>query len=115
MCHRPGFELFRLTIDRPMVVLFFMILIMPESPRWLVKAGRIDEARVILGRLRGGGDPQDPRALEELQDIMGAVELERQTSSHNDYISMFIGRGSGKLHLGRRVQLSLWLLFLQAW
>jgi hypothetical protein len=28
---------------------------------------------------------------------------------------MLTGRGSGKLHLERRVQLSLWLLFLQAW
>ncbi len=98
-----------------MIFLFFLILVMLESPRWLVKAGRIDEARMILARLRGNGDPNDPTALEELQDIEAAIEHERQNSNRNGYLCMLTGRGSGKLHLGRRAQLSLWLMFLQAW
>jgi len=79
-----------------------------------VKAGRIDEARMILGRLRGKGDRKDLKAFEELRKIVAAIELERQNSNRYGYISMLTRRVSGKLHLGRPVQLSLWLLFLQA-
>jgi hypothetical protein len=88
---------------------------MPESPRWLVKSGRIDEARIILGRLRGNGNPDDPVAKDELQEIINVVELERQTTRLNSYWTVISGRGSGKLHLGRRTQLAVWLQFLQAW
>ena len=94
-----------------MALLFFM----PESPRWLVKVGRFEEAKIILGRLRGEGDPLHPEAVGEFEDIHGAVELERETGRRFNYWTMMTGRGSGKLHLERRVQLSLWLLFLQAW
>jgi Sugar (and other) transporter len=88
---------------------------MPESPRWLVKSGRIDEARIILGRLRGNGNADDPAAKDELQDIINVVELERQATRLNSYWTVISGRGSGKLHLGRRTQLAIWLQFLQAW
>src|SRR6266568_2661996 len=32
----------------PAVILFFGLISMPETPRWLVKAGREDEARAVL-------------------------------------------------------------------
>lgn len=85
---------------------------MPESPRWLIKVGRNEEGRFILGRLRGEGDGQ---AEAEFQDICNIVELERKTSKQNSYLAMFFGWGSGKLHTGRRVQLVIWLQILQEW
>ena len=85
---------------------------MPESPRWLVKVGREEEGRFILGRLRG---EEDGSAEAEFQDIRNIVELERKTSKQSSYISMFFGIGSGKLHTGRRVQLVIWLQILQEW
>lgn len=85
---------------------------MPESPRWLIKVGREEEGRYILGRLRGEGDGL---AEAEFQDIRNIVELERKTSKQNSYLSMFFGWGSGKLHTGRRVQLVIWLQILQEW
>lgn len=74
----------------PLLVLFAMIWVFPESPRWLVKVGREDEARYVLSRLRGdnGGDAEIAEA--EFQDIRNVAQLvvlvdvycygERQTS-----------------------------------
>jgi len=64
---------------------------MPESPRWLVKAGRDAEAREILGRLRSDGDPNGPAATAEYEDIVEIVKLERKHANQFTYWRMFWG------------------------
>ncbi len=41
------------------------VLVLPDSPRWLVKAGRVEQARQVLRRLRGDED----RVAREVDDI----------------------------------------------
>lgn len=87
---------------------------MLESPRWLLKMGRRDEARTILGRLRSeDGDPEAPQALAEYEDIVAVIALEKEHSKRNTYFSMFFGLHDGDLHIARRVQLSIWLQIIQ--
>lgn len=74
--------------------------------------GREEEGRYILGRLRGESDGV---AEAEYQDIVNVVKLERESTFVNSYWKMFFGVGSGKLHIGRRVQLVIWLQILQEW
>ena len=99
----------------PLLILFAICWFFPESPRWLTKVGREDEARYILGRLRGDSGEDRARAEAEFQDIRNIAELERKTAHRNSYFSMLTGRGSGKLHTGRRVQLVIWLQIMQEW
>ncbi|KAK4696833.1 hypothetical protein P7C71_g1140, partial [Lecanoromycetidae sp. Uapishka_2] len=99
----------------PLLMLFAICWFFPESPRWLVKVGREEEARYILGRLRGETGEDAGKAEAEFQDIRNIAELERKTAKSQSYISMLFGIGSGKLHTGRRVQLVIWLQIMQEW
>ncbi|KJR87057.1 MFS transporter, SP family, solute carrier family 2 (myo-inositol transporter), member 13 [Sporothrix schenckii 1099-18] len=38
----------------PALLQAVLVLLVPESPRWLVKAGRTAEARAVIGRVHGG-------------------------------------------------------------
>lgn len=95
----------------PVIALAIMSLLIPESPRWLVKVGRIEEAYDIIAKLRGNDDPNHPEALREYNEIVTVVEEEQEVVSTN-YFKMFFGIGSGDLHLGRRIQLAFWLQVL---
>ncbi|MGF1473080.1 MAG: sugar porter family MFS transporter [Rubrobacteraceae bacterium] len=55
----------------PAILLFVGMYFMPESPRWLVEKGRVDQAREVLGRTR------DDQAVE--QEIQGLQEASRKS------------------------------------
>ncbi|CCM00853.1 uncharacterized protein FIBRA_02896 [Fibroporia radiculosa] len=99
-------------------VLAFMLCIpmMPESPRWLMKMGRDKEARSILGRLRSEtGNTEDARVVAEYEEIVVAVQLEKEHAAGNTYFAMLFGFHDSDLHVARRVQLSIWLQIVQEW
>ncbi|RSL48843.1 hypothetical protein CEP53_009383 [Fusarium sp. AF-6] len=98
----------------PSIVVPLSGLLFPESLRWLVKAGRNEEALYILGRLRGTEGEDAGVAETECNDIRRAIELERSSES-TSYIHMLFGWKSGRLHTGRRVQLVIWLQIIQCW
>ena len=60
----------------PAALLFVLMLPAPESPRWLVKVNRNDEARSNLRRVRGVDAVED-----ELRDINDVEEQRRQASA----------------------------------
>lgn len=97
----------------PLLVLLGIVWFFPESPRWLTKVGRDEEARFILRRLRGTDADGETKALAEYHDIRNIVALEAKESSNNSYLHMLFGIGSGELHTGRRVQLVIWLQVIQ--
>ena len=68
----------------PPVFLGFAVLAMPESPRWLVMRGRIEDARRVL--LRTSDSPEE--AEERLLDIKKVVGIPADATDADDVVAI---------------------------
>jgi SP family sugar porter-like MFS transporter len=57
----------------PALAFFLMMFAVPESPRWLMKAGRFDEAERILSRI--GGDAYARSEVSSIRDTLATDEI----------------------------------------
>lgn len=91
----------------PAVVLTAGLLVLPETPRYLVKKGLKDEAGLSLSRLRRL-DITHPALIEELHEIIANHQYEL-TLGPDTYKDIFVGTP----HLGKRTFTGMGLQSLQ--
>jgi major inositol transporter-like SP family MFS transporter len=90
MGHDAGVWRYMLVIASiPAVVLWFGMLAMPESPRWLIAKGKIGEALSVLKQAR-----EEKRALAELVEIQDtlAEEAELKKATYKDLTIPWVRR-----------------------
>ncbi|WP_373702746.1 sugar porter family MFS transporter [Weissella soli] len=71
----------------PAVILFFGVLKLPESPRFLVKQGKFAEAREVLSYIR-----PDNVIASELHDIQETSDKEAQAAANINLGTLFSGK-----------------------
>ncbi|KAF4414972.1 putative RCO3 glucose transporter, partial [Fusarium austroafricanum] len=91
----------------PGLILGAGILLLPETPRFLVKKGRMDDAGLSLSRFRRL-DITHPALVNELQEIVANHQYEL-TLGHDTYKALFSSNSS----LGRRTMTGCGLQMLQ--
>lgn len=83
----------------PAIILFFGLFFLPESPRWLARHDRWEEAHAVLTLVHGKGDPQSPFVSLEMAEIKQMIEFEKQNADVS-IMELFKPAMLNRLHIG---------------
>ncbi|KAF1941410.1 MFS sugar transporter-like protein, partial [Clathrospora elynae] len=72
----------------PAVFLAALIMIFPESPRWLISKGKVENGLRNLAKLHAHGDETDPWVQAEYQQIQDAITFDREHEA-GSYLELF--------------------------
>ncbi|KAI4281648.1 MAG: hypothetical protein L6R35_005600, partial [Caloplaca aegaea] len=83
----------------PAIGLFCAMFFLPESPRWLARKDRWDEAHTVLTLVHSKGDPDSPFVRRELAEIREMVEFEKHNSDIT-YLELLKPHMINRTHIG---------------
>jgi len=83
----------------PAIFLFTAMLFLPESPRWLAKKDRWEEAVGVLALVHAKGDVNSPFVAKEMAEIREVVEFERANADVT-YLELFKPKMINRTHIG---------------
>jgi len=83
----------------PAIILFCGMLFLPESPRWLGRKDRWDDALNVLALVHGKGNPDAPFVVTELKQIRDQIEFERENADVT-YLELFKPNMINRTHIG---------------
>ncbi|TID23630.1 monosaccharide transporter [Venturia nashicola] len=100
------------------LILAIGLFLLPESPRYFVKRGRLDKAAIALGKIRGQAQDSD-YIQQELAEIVANHEYELQVIPQGSYINSWMNCFRGSLFVSssnlRRTILGTSLQMMQQW
>jgi hypothetical protein len=88
----------------PAIGLFFGLFFLPESPRWLAKQDRWEEAHEVLALVHAKGDRSAVFVQAELADIREMCEFERMNKDAS-YLELFKPKMINRTHIGMFTQI----------
>jgi hypothetical protein len=83
----------------PAVLLFFGMMLLPESPRWLARKDRWEDCLAVLTLVHGKGDPNAPFVLREYEEIKAMCEFERENADVS-YLELLKPNMINRTHVG---------------
>lgn len=91
----------------PAVALAALIMLFPESPRWLIDHGRPDEGLRTLAQLHAHGNVDDPWVRAEFDQIQDTITFEHENEAKS-YVELFTNKSSfRRLFLACSIQASI--------
>lgn len=83
----------------PAIGLFFGMIFLPESPRWLARQDRWEDAHAVLTLVHGKGDPNSAFVAREFQEIKAMREFEKNNADVT-YLELFKPNMINRTHIG---------------
>jgi MFS family permease len=80
----------------PSVLQVCLVLLLPESPRWLIDNGREEQARRVLVKYHGDGNEDDPLVEFEMSEIKNSLAFEKEMNTSSSWKSLFATKGNRK-------------------
>jgi hypothetical protein len=90
----------------PAGLLALLILLFPESPRWLIDHDRVEEGLRTLAKLHAHGDEKDPWVLAEYSQIRDSIAYEHEHGAKS-YKELFTNKSSFRRLLAIALQASV--------
>lgn len=81
------------------ILLFFGMMLLPESPRWLASKDRWEETRAVLALTHGHGDPGSPFVVREFEEIRQWIQIESEAKDAS-YLELFRPRMLNRTIIG---------------
>ncbi|KAJ9156225.1 Hexose transporter [Pleurostoma richardsiae] len=78
----------------PSILAAMVVMILPESPRWLINQDRHDEALEVLAAVNAGGDKDAPSVILQYREITDTIAWEK--AQHLSFFKSFSGKANRK-------------------
>ncbi|KAF7195990.1 Lactose permease [Pseudocercospora fuligena] len=77
----------------PSVLQLLFVWFVPESPRFLISKGKVEQAHQVLANVHANGNTEDEVVLLEMQEIKDTIELEKSLEG-NSWVQFIKTKGN---------------------